>query len=149
MMMMMVTRMGMRMKAEMEMEMEMARRLAVHTSWSGGGVERSVWWSRNWSRSSCARSGGGEESKGEGVTLVSVDRSGLLRGGGGGRDHLAPQETTSAVNDAVKNSEGQQEVPKREPLTPLVEHLKALISVRGPIPVATFMSEVLTNPVCR
>ena len=75
-----------------------------------------------------------ERGEGEAVT-VSVDRSGL-RGGG---------MTTPVRRDAeVARSDN---IPVREPSSRLVEHLKALINIRGPIPVATFMNEVLTNPV--
>lgn len=106
------------------------------------GVEAAPWRSalRACLSSAASTSGRYGQPAGDGARIVRVDRSGLL-----GRQARLRRAAELGREEAGRVLERAR--VEREESTPLAEHLKALIRVRGPISVSTFMSEALTNPV--
>eukprot|EP00232_Nephroselmis_pyriformis_P013757 CAMPEP_0182897460 /NCGR_PEP_ID=MMETSP0034_2-20130328/26905_1 /TAXON_ID=156128 /ORGANISM="Nephroselmis pyriformis, Strain CCMP717" /LENGTH=211 /DNA_ID=CAMNT_0025031381 /DNA_START=1 /DNA_END=633 /DNA_ORIENTATION=+ len=94
-----------------------------------GGLRSSRWGQAPRALASTASTAGGESGGGgqsDGPTL-QIDRSGLYK----------PREHTDTFNS------------NKQPESEMVKHLKSIIEFRGgPVTVAEYMHEVLTNPNC-
>jgi len=102
-------------------------------------------WARAWA-SSAASSGGVRDGDGGGgggdappgghgggrMAAISIDRSGLFN----------PPEAPSGESQAAQHS------VEKEPETAMAKHVKAMVQFRGgPLTMAEYMKEVLTNPI--